>query len=106
MNDGYKYKVGTIENGYYYKNGKVIVSEYNADNASVRKETEREYQDNIEKILITENIIEYFNHLKKEVYEKLERKNNLKYGLKLAVIIKAIPPIFINDIIIYLKNIA
>lgn len=49
-----------MKDGYRYKDGKIIVSDYNPINGNVRQEIEREYQDNIKNVLITENIIEYF----------------------------------------------
>lgn len=55
-----------MKDGYRYKDGKIIVSDYNSDNGNVRQEIEREYQDNISDVLITENVIEYLNYLKKQ----------------------------------------
>lgn len=55
-----------MKDGWSYNDGKVIVSNYNINNGNVREEIEREYQDNIKDILITENIIEYLNYLKKQ----------------------------------------
>ena len=49
-----------MNDGYRYKNGKIIVLEYNANNANARREKEREYQDNIDEILVAENMLEYF----------------------------------------------
>lgn len=88
-----------MNDGYRYKNGKVIVSEYNADNANVREETQREYQDNIEEILIAENMIEYFKNLKEEVDEELGKKKQLFYALIITMYIKAVFALFINRII-------
>ena len=45
-------------------------------------------------------MIEYFRHLKEEVNEKLEKKKSLIYGFKIAMYIRIIPLIFINDIIV------
>lgn len=85
-----------MNDGYKYKNGKVIVSEYNADNANVREEKEREYQDNIEEILIAENMIEYFKELRKEVKEDIDRKKSSINAEKISMYICAIPAIFAN----------
>ena len=74
-----------MKDGYRYKDGKIIVSDYNAINGNVRTEMEREYQDNIEKVLITENIIEYFEPLKNEVKEKLTDLENKKFAVKFAI---------------------
>ena len=85
-----------MNDGYRYKNGKVIVSEYNADNANVREEKEREYQDNIEEILVAENMIEYFKGLRKEVKDDIDRKNSSINAEKISMYICLIPAIFAN----------
>lgn len=85
-----------MNDGYRYKNGKVIVSEYNADTANVREEKEREYQDNIEEILIAENMLEYFKGLRKEVKDDIDRKNNSINAEKISMYICLIPAIFAN----------
>lgn len=85
-----------MNDGYRYKNGKVIVSEYNADNANVREEKEREYQDNIEEILVAENMIEYFKELRKEVKEDIAKKQNSINAEKISMLICVIPAIFVN----------
>lgn len=94
MKDGYRYKC--IFDGYLCKNGKIIVSDYNPINGNVRTEIEREYQDNIEKILITENIIEYFESLKNKEREKLTELKNKKYSLEAGILIGIIPTLFIG----------
>lgn len=85
-----------MNDGYRYKNGKVIVSEYNTNNANVREEKEREYQDNIEEILVAENMIEYFKELRKEVKEDIDRKKSLINGEKISMYIGIIPALVAN----------
>lgn len=91
-----------MNDGYKYKNGKVIVSEYNADNANVREEKEREYQDNIEEILIAENMIEYFKELRKEVKEDLNNKNEWIRIKKLSLYFRILATLVAN---LYIGNI-
>ena len=85
-----------MKDGYRYKDGKIIVSDYNVINGNVRTEMEREYQDNIDKILIAENIIEYFEPLKNEVKEKLTELKNKKFSLEASILIGIIPTLFIG----------
>lgn len=50
--------------GYKFKDGKVIVVNYDKDNEVT--ETEREYQDNIEELLEAENVREHLYYLRKD----------------------------------------
>lgn len=71
--------------GYKCRDGKVIVVNYNK--SDVKTETEREYQDNIEELLMCENIEEYLNDYKYDMeLKKKGRENSIenwkqeKYG--------------------------
>jgi len=71
--------------GYKCRDGKVIVVNYNK--CDVKTETEREYQDNIEELLMCENIEEYLNDYKYDMeLKKKGRENSIenwkqeKYG--------------------------
>ena len=85
-----------MKDGYRYKNGKIIVSDYNEENRNVRKEIEREYQDNIENVLVTENIIEYFEPLKEEEELKLDELETKKFSFELGIFLAIIPTLFIG----------
>lgn len=86
-----------MKDGYKYKDGKIIVSNYDSDNGNLRQEIEREYQDNIEDVLITENVIEYFNNLKEDVKIDLEDKNISILANKITMYIKVFIAIFISS---------
>ena len=60
--------------GYKCRDGKVIVVNYNK--CDVKTETEREYQDNIEELLMCENIEEYLNDYKYEMELKKKGREN------------------------------
>ena len=85
-----------MKDGYRYKDGKIIVSDYKSYNGNVRQEVEREYQDNIKEILIAENMIEYFTGEKEKVKKEISDNQNSIYAKKIMMYIKAIPAIFIN----------
>lgn len=63
-----------MKDGYRYQDGKVIVSDYSSD--KIRTEEKREYQDNIDEILITENIVEYLDDLEDDMMEDVEEIGN------------------------------
>lgn len=83
--------------GYRYKDGKIIVSDYNSINGNIRQEIEREYQDNIEEILVAENMIEYFTEEKEKVNDTISEQHNSIFSKELAMVITAIPAIFLNS---------
>lgn len=85
-----------MKDGYRYKDGKIIVSDYSSYNGNIRTEMEREYQDNIKEILIAENMIEYFMGEKEKINETIKEQQNSIYAKKIMMCIKAIPAIFIN----------
>jgi len=60
--------------GYKIKDGRVIVINYDKNNGI--EETEREYQDNIEELLIAENIEDYLNDLKMKAEEDIKAYEN------------------------------
>ena len=60
--------------GYKCRDGKVIVVNY--DKADVKTETEIEYQDNIEELLMCENIEEYLNDYKHDMELKKKGREN------------------------------
>jgi len=86
-----------MKDGYRYKDGKIIVSDYKSYNGNVREEEEREYQDNIKEILIAENMIEYFTEEKEKINEKISKQENSIYSREVAMCIQVIPAIFLNS---------
>jgi len=86
-----------MKDGYRYKDGKIIVSDYRAYNGNIRTEMEREYQDNIKEILIAENMIEYFMGEKEKVNEEISDKRNSIYARKIMMYIKAFLAILVNS---------
>lgn len=86
-----------MKDGYRYKDGKIIVSDYKSYNGNVRQEVEREYKDNIKEILIAENMIEYFTGEKEKINEEISEQLNSIFAKEMAMIVKAIAAIFLNS---------
>lgn len=84
-----------MKESYQYKNGKIHVTDFSDGE---EHEFTYNYQDNIETILITENIIEKLNHLKEEINNEILANNKkiktlnefLRIGVGFAVLLYCI----------------
>ena len=95
-----------MKDGYKYKDGYIIVANYT--NSDIREEEIRPYQDNIDKILINENIIEELNNIKNDLTTELETYENYiregKTNIILGSIIFALGTLFIGTIASFIIN--
>jgi len=72
-----------MKDGYRYQDGKVFVTDYS--NGNERKIEIRHYQDNIEEILITENVLEKLNSEYNKMIDIYNEDNINLQGLKSAI---------------------
>ena len=62
-----------MKDGYKYRDGKVIVVDY--DQWNTKREEERKYQDNIEELLMAENVRDYLIDYENKVNISIEKNN-------------------------------
>lgn len=72
-----------MKDGYRYEDGKVFVTDYS--NGNERKIEIRHYQDNIDEILITENVLEKLNSEYNKMIDIYNEDNINLQGLKSAI---------------------
>lgn len=95
-----------MKDGYRYEDGKVFVTDYS--NGNERKIEIRHYQDNIDEILITENVLEKLNseyRMVNEIYEEdLNKMENLKSTIGAAFACVGMVTLFVGGLISLLSS--